>query len=117
MNRTEIFNRSRDVVNALEEKKAEDIILIDISQITYFTDFFIICSGTSDRMIRSLVKSAVETMKLKYNFSGRVIGEPTNGWIAVDFSDFVLHIFAPKQREYYDLESLWSAGKILLRVT
>jgi ribosome-associated protein len=100
----------------LEEKKAEDIILLDIREVVIFTDFFIICSATSDRMIRSLVKAAEEAMISKFKVKSKVMGSPSNGWVLVDFTDIVLHIFSPKQREYYQLEELWSNGKTLLRV-
>ncbi|MDP2966201.1 MAG: ribosome silencing factor [Pelolinea sp.] len=107
---------ARELVNALEEKKAEDIALIDIRDVAIFTDFFVICSATSDRMIRALVKAAEDTMISKFRVKARVMGSPSNGWVAVDFTDIVLHVFSPKQREYYQLEELWSNGKTLLRV-
>lgn len=104
------------MIEALEEKKAEDIVLLDIREVAIFTDFFIICSGTSERMLGSLIKAANDTMQLKYKTKGRVMGLPSNGWIAVDYGDIVLHIFSPDQREYYLLEELWSNGKVLLKV-
>ena len=116
MEKKETIEQARELVNTLEEKKAENIVLIDIREIAIFTDFFVICSGTSDRMLRALVRAAEETMKKNFNVKGRVIGEPANGWIAIDFTDIVLHIFSPKKREYYQLEDLWSEGKTLLRV-
>ena len=100
----------------MEEKKAEDITLIDIREVAIFTDFFVICSATSDRMIRALVKTAEDTMITRYKVKSKVMGTPSNGWVVVDFTDIVLHVFSPKQREYYQLEGLWSNGKTLLRV-
>ena len=81
-----------------------------------FTDYFIICSGTSDRMLRSLVRAANDAMAKIDAMKGKVIGSASNGWIAVDFNSIVLHIFSPQQRQFYDLEELWSSGKTLLRV-
>lgn len=100
----------------MEEKKAEDIVLIDIRDVAIFTDFFVICSATSDRMIRALVNTAEDTLISKFKVKGKVMGSPGNGWVAVDFTDIVLHVFSPKQRGYYQLEELWSNGKTLLRV-
>lgn len=117
MNTTNTLEKARKIVSSLEEKKAIDIVLIDIREVAYFTDFFILCSGTSDRMLRSLVKAATDTAKENSEEKGRVIGEPSNGWIAVDFGDIVLHIFSPKQRAYYNLEDLWSEGKTLLKIS
>lgn len=116
MEKEETIDQARELVIALEEKKAENIVLIDIREIAIFTDFFVICSGTSDRMLRALVRSAEETMNKKFHVKGRIIGEPANGWIAIDFTDIVLHIFSPQKRSYYQLEDLWSEGKTLLRV-
>lgn len=67
-------------------------------------------------MLRSLVKAANDAMQSKIKGKGRVMGEPSNGWIAVDYIDIVLHIFSPEQRDFYQLEELWSNGKVLLKV-
>jgi ribosome-associated protein len=67
-------------------------------------------------MIRSLVNAAEDTMISKFRIKSKVMGSPSNGWVVVDFTDIVLHIFSPKQRDYYQLEELWSNGKTLLRV-
>lgn len=67
-------------------------------------------------MLRSLVRAANDVMLSMFGLRGRVMGSPANGWIAVDYTDIVLHIFSPDQREYYQLEDLWSNGKILLKV-
>jgi len=107
---------ARNIVNALEEKKAENIVLIDLREIAIFTDFFIICSGSSDRMLRSLIKATNQISSINHTQKGRVFGSPENGWIAVDFSDVVLHIFSPEQRNYYQLEELWSEGKVILKI-
>ncbi|MDO9545678.1 MAG: ribosome silencing factor [Pelolinea sp.] len=104
------------MVLALEEKKAEDIVLLDLRGISMFTDYFVICSGTSDRMLRSLLKTAKECMHVQFDRKGDIQGIPSNGWIAVDYGDLVLHLFSPEQRNYYLLEELWAEGKILLRV-
>lgn len=62
------------------------------------------------------MNAANDAMHEKFNLKGRVMGSPINGWIAVDYTDFVLHIFSPDQRDYYKLEELWTNGKILLKV-
>lgn len=100
----------------LENKKGEDILLLDLREVAPFTDFFILCSGTSDRMLQALADAAVEWIREQYHFKGRLEGEGMDGWILVDFGDVILHIFAPEKRSYYNLEELWSAGKVLLRL-
>lgn len=103
-------------MHSLEDTKGENIILIDLHDIAIFADYFVICSGSSDRMIRALADSAVEKVKKDYRIIPRVEGEPEDGWLLVDFGDIILHIFSPQRRDYYRLEELWSDGKVLLHV-
>jgi len=100
----------------LEEKKGENIVLIDIEEIAIFAEYFVICSGTSTRMLKTLLDSAMESVKKKYGIIGRIEGESEDGWILADFGDIILHVFSPAQRDYYRLEELWDAGKVLLHV-
>jgi ribosome-associated protein len=116
LEKPEILEITRTLIQALEEKKAENIVLIDLRGLSVFTEFFVICSGTSERMLRSLLKTARETLQKEYSIKGSVQGEPSNGWIAVDYGSFVLHLFSPEQRNFYLLEDLWAEGKTLLRV-
>ena len=67
-------------------------------------------------MIRSLIKSANQATVMQFNEKGRVLGSPENGWIAIDYGDVVLHVFSPDQRNYYQLEELWSHGKTMLKI-
>jgi ribosome-associated protein len=67
-------------------------------------------------MLDSLAHAVVEQMKKKYAINGRIEGEPRGGWLVVDFSDVVLHLFSPDQRDYYNLEELWEEGKVLVRL-
>ncbi|MGE5124252.1 MAG: ribosome silencing factor [Acidobacteriaceae bacterium] len=107
---------ARAVVDHLEEKKAEDLVLIDIINLAIFADYFVICSGTSDRMLNALAKSVLEYLELGYHVSAKIEGEPRDGWILIDAGDIIIHIFSPEQRNYYKLEDLWSQGKVLLHV-
>ena len=100
----------------MEEKKAEDILLLDIQKIDAFTDYFVICTGTSERMLRSLMHAVLDEMKDKYQLNGNVEGIAGSGWIAIDLINIVIHLFSPDQRAYYQLEDLWKNGKIILKV-
>jgi ribosome-associated protein len=104
------------LVTALEEKKGEDILLMDIHEIASFADFFIICSGTSDRMIRSLADIVEEEARHATKLPVRVQGSSDSGWVVVDCGDIVIHLFSPSQRDYYRLEELWERGKVLVRL-
>jgi ribosome-associated protein len=100
----------------LEEKKGEDIILIDIHDISDFTDYFVITTGTSDRMLAALADAVRDEMRSRYDLRGRLEGEPQDGWLLNDFGEIIVHIFSPDRRAYYRLEELWSTGKVLLRL-
>ena len=100
----------------MENKKGVDIILIDLQDIAIFTDYFVICSGSTDRMIQALVDSAIDEVKKEFRINVRVEGQAEDGWMLVDYGDIILHIFSPQRRDYYRLEELWSDGKVLLHV-
>ena len=87
-----VLEQARELVTALEDKKAEDIILLDIHEVALFTDYFVICSGTSERMLRSLINAANDVMQSKYH--QKVVYAPLERWIAVDFTNIVLHVFS-----------------------
>jgi len=90
--------------------------LLDIHEISDFTDYFVICSGTSDRMLQALADEVQEKMRQRYRVRGRVEGEPQDGWMLLDDGDVILHLFSPDRRDYYRLEDLWSKGKVLLHL-
>ena len=104
------------MVNSLEEKKAEDIVLLDLREITILTDYFLICSGTSERNLRTLSHAVVETAKDQFGIHSKIEGQPNAGWIALDLGDIIVHIFSPNQRNFYQLEQLWQNSKLLLRL-
>ncbi len=82
-----------------------------------FTDFFVICSGASNRQLKALLASVKEETKKDLGvMPHHVEGEPDSGWILLDYGDVVVHIFDPGLRDYYGLEELWHEGKVLLRV-
>ena len=89
---------------------------MDIKDVASFTDYFVICNGTSDRMLDALAKGVLEVTKKEYKKKSRVTGEANEGWLVLDYGDVVVHLFSPDQREHYDLEELWSDGKVLLKV-
>jgi ribosome-associated protein len=96
------------VVELAEEKQAADIILLDIRPITLVADYFVICSGNSERQLGALTRDIAETLKRESQRSPlHVEGDPASGWVLLDYSDVVVHVFAPAEREYYRLEELW----------
>jgi ribosome-associated protein len=108
---------ARTLVDALEDKKAEDIVLLDLSGQSAFTDFFIICTGTSERQLTALVEAADEAARQTYKLkSPRVEGHAKGGWVLLDFGSVIVHAFSPDQRRRYKLEELWHESKVMLRI-
>jgi ribosome-associated protein len=108
---------SRAVVDALEDRKAEDIVLLDLRDQNVFTDFFVICTGTSERQLRALAEAVEETARKKFRLKPpRVEGHAEGGWVLVDFGILIVHCFSEAQRKRYKLEELWQAGKVMLRI-
>lgn len=90
--------------------------MLDIKHLAAFADYFIICSGTSDRMLDALANTVSEFIHTKYQWAVHTEGEPREGWILIDAGNIIVHLFSPEQRNYYKLEDLWSQGKILLHL-
>jgi ribosome-associated protein len=96
------------VITALEELKAQDIVSIDVQDITNVMDTMVVASGNSSRQVRSLANNViVEAKAAGYSVFG-VEGENTGEWVLVDFGDVIIHIMLPATRIFYDLEKLWS---------
>ncbi len=94
------------IVKALDEKKAEEIKVIKISELTVMADYFIIANGTSNTHVRALAEEAEDAVS-KAGVKARNIEGRATGWILLDYDDVVCHIFTPRDREYYNLERLW----------
>ena len=107
---------ARTITTIIEDRKGEDIVLLDIQKISDFTDYFVICSGTSDRMIDALANDVVKQLRTEDKVRGSVEGEPHDGWILVDYGSVILHIFSPNRRQFYNLDELWAEGKTLLHL-
>jgi ribosome-associated protein len=108
------LTKARTIIDFLEDKKAEKLLLLDIHEISSFADFFIICNGTSDRMLQALATSLREYVKETYSEPIVIEGDSRTGWMVLDLKDIVVHIFSPDQRDYYKLEQLWDKGKKLV---
>lgn len=100
----------------MEEKKGENIILMDIQGLAVFADYFVICTGTSDRMLQALGDAVQEAVRKGFGFKIRLEGAAQDGWVLADCGDVVVHLFSQARRDYYRMEELWSQGKILLHL-
>jgi ribosome-associated protein len=108
---------ARKIVDLISDKKGEDIVLLDVRERTTIADYFVLCSGTSERQLKAIVEGITEALKKE----GRIIprhveGKPETGWVLIDYNDVIVHIFAPERRSFYDLESFWAEAAVLLKI-
>jgi ribosome-associated protein len=99
------------VVEALEEKKAKDILALDVRNITSLFDYVVIASGDSNRQTKALASNVQHRLKELGAHVYGVEGEQTGEWVLVDFGDIVVHVMQPTVRAYYNLEELWASAK------
>jgi ribosome-associated protein len=107
---------AQNLVRALEDKKAEEILLLDVQGTCSFADYFLLCTGTSERMLQALAEVVAETAHREGRMPARLEGRAVNGWILVDMGAVVAHILSPQRRKYYDLEKLWKDAKKLIQI-
>lgn len=98
-------------VRAAEEKKALDIKVLDLTGISSFTDFFVICTGSSAKQNQAISDEVAMRMKKRGELPLSVEGYGQAEWVLIDYGDIVVHALTPKARSYYDLERLWREGK------
>ena len=95
------------VVDALEDVKARDIVTLDVREMSGVTDFMVVCSGTSNRHVKSLADNVWVEVKKRVSVPLGMEGENTGDWVLVDLGDVVVHVMLPEARLFYDLERLW----------
>lgn len=98
------------IVDAAADKKASDIVLLDIHDLSVIADYFVICTGANSRQIQAIASAVEDKMSmLSLSARGRE-GNADSGWLLLDFGDIIVHIFGPMEREFYRLERLWSGA-------
>lgn len=105
---------ARALVDALVDRKASDIVLLDLRDVSIITDYFVICTGTSERQIGTLVRTLSDVAGALGYPARRIEGEADGGWVLLDFEDVIAHVFSPQQREFYNLDELWREARSLL---
>ena len=98
---------AKKIMTILEEKKATDILALDISEISTLADYFILASAENVRQLDALEDAVEEDVRLEVKKEG----ESSSGWILMDYRDIVVHLFTKEQRAFYDLEKIWSDAK------
>ena len=109
----ELFEVVKKAVGALEDKKAEDITVIDISEVSTIAEYFIIANGSNANQLAAM-RDAVDEVFYKSGIHARQVeGNSNSTWILVDYNDVIVHLFDKEDRLFYDLERIWKDGKIL----
>lgn len=101
----------KTAVAALQDKKGEDIRVIDVSGVTVIADYFIIASGSNPNQVQALVDNVEEQMYKAGYDDPRVEGYNTASWVLLDYNDVIVHVFSQDDRLFYDLERIWRDGK------
>lgn len=99
------------IAHTLEDKKASNIIIIDVSHLTIVTDYMVIVSGRATTQVKALCDDVEEKTEAGGVFCRRKEGYSEGRWIAMDYSDVIVHIFHEQERQYYNLERLWMDGE------
>ena len=109
---------ARQIADILVEKQAEDILILDLRALTPITDYFVICTGTSQRQLRALQQTIIESLKQgeAHLKAAGVEGTPESGWLLLDYGDVIVHLFEAETRAYYRLEELWGAGRVVAKI-
>ena len=107
---------ARRIVELAEDKKAADIVLLDLTGLTTLADYFVICSGGSERQLDAIADGVVETLRdERLRPIGRE-GVSASHWILIDYGSVIVHVFTPPERDFYQLERHWGEARTILRV-
>lgn len=107
----------QQIANACDDKRAEDIVALDMQDVSLMTDYFLICHGSNERQVQAIARSIKDTMEEEDVIIQRLEGYEQARWILVDLGNIVCHVFHKEERSYYNLERLWGdASKVELSV-
>ena len=101
------------VVKAADEKRAEDIVALDMRGVSLLADYFVIMSGTSDRQVQAIVDEIEEKEEAAGVEIRRIEGQKGSKWMLIDLNDVVVHVFMPEERQFYNLEKLWQDAPLV----
>ena len=110
---TDSRNMTAIAIHALEDRKGEDIKVLDISSISTLGDYFIIAAGTNRNQVQALADNVQEKLGREGFFTKNVEGYDGANWILLDFGDIIVHVFDSENRIFYDLERIWRDGKVV----
>ena len=109
----ELLEVVKKAVNALEDKKAEDITVIDISEVSSIADYFIIANGSNANQLAAMQDAVDEAFYKAGLHAKQIEGNKNSTWILIDYNDVIVHLFDKEDRLFYDLERIWKDGKVI----
>ena len=109
----ELLEIVKKAVSALEDKKAEDITVIDISEVSSIADYFIIANGSNANQLAAMQDAVDEAFYKSGLHAKQIEGNKNSTWILIDYNDVIVHLFDKEDRLFYDLERIWKDGKVL----
>jgi ribosome-associated protein len=108
---------ARDIVGVIADQKGEDVLLLDIQEVSILADYFIIGSVNSTRQAKAVIEELKQGTKHRFDVRPfRIEGDANSGWVLMDYGSVVVHLFTPEMRAYYDLEGLWRGGRVVVRM-
>jgi ribosome-associated protein len=107
---------ARRIVELASDKKASDIVLLEVGGLTTLADYFVICSGQSERQLGAIVNGIASALKDEGIKPVGREGSAGAHWMLIDFGSVIVHVMAPPERDYYQLEKLWAAAPLLVRL-
>jgi len=107
---------ARRIVDLASDKKAADIVLLQIGELTTLADYFVICSGASERQLGAIADGIVEGLREEGTKPIGREGSANAHWLLIDYGAVIVHIMAPPERDFYQLERLWADAPLLLRL-
>lgn len=108
-----VEEKTKICYEAVIDKKGDDVVILDLKEITSFTDYFIICSGDSTRQVQSIADKVIESLKAKGTRGINIEGYQAGKWVLLDCLDIIVHIFHKEVRTFYDIERLWGDAPVV----
>jgi ribosome-associated protein len=113
---TDAAELAHRIVEIASDKKGNDIVLLRTAELTTMADFFVICSGRSDRQVQALAGAIIDELRDEGIRPFGTEGKQSSRWVLIDFGSVIVHVFAPEEREFYGLERLWGQAVQVVRV-
>ena len=103
-------------MDAISERLGSDIAMLDMQDVSLLADYFVVCNAESSPQFRAILEEVEQQAKTAGGRCLHVEGDPSSGWVLLDYGSVVVHIFDPELRSYYDLEDLWKEARLIVRI-